>query len=138
MANIKHVHLAEQIGVREYGDWDPAVSGMQISVPAYTFKVGGADFELTESWDFTASTRPEETQVMAYLVRNIGSSDIEVLVDEIVIDGSEVPYMFGDGAYEMLAKLWYAKIPGDSSDLGSQEIMAFRTLPVEPDEEEAD
>lgn len=137
MATIVQVDALNIKGEQEYDDWDLAVSGVKVSVPAYTFVAGGASRVLDEPWDFSIVDRSEEAQVMAYLVEEVATGNIEVLIDEVLVDGSDAPYRFKDGAYNALAQLWYCKVPPNTTSLDELEIMAFRTVDVSPPDEEA-
>jgi len=106
-------------------------SGMTVTVKAGTFKMSGVDYEFTEDQDFVATADPtDDTVVTGYLTREIATGNPVLVVDEEVLDGSDVPFNFQGSAYKLLHKFYQLRVPAGATDLDAVDIQVFSI--VEP------
>ena len=103
-------------------------SGLDITVKAGSFKVGGQDYTLAEDSTYTAQNVAERVYVCAYLAWDTVQEQVEVVVDEMP-DSDPEAYDW-DGDEEMLYAIYQVKIPESTASLDEVEVFANKTVPV--------
>lgn len=124
----------EQRSVDHELDLAVEAAGMDITVKAGSFKYQGADLELVEDAVFTVSTRSGSAWLDGYLVKEVATGDIGVLVDERVSDGVELDlaYEWEGSPYERLLRVFEMAIPSDTSSLSGLELCVCRMIMPPP------
>ena len=108
-----------------------AENSMDVRVKAGMSKVAGVERELLNDSVHTCTADPAApTSVSGYLVRDTATDVIEVLVDEVILDGGDVPYTFDDDAYEALAYLFELTVPAAATDITGENITVRRIVPL--------
>ncbi len=97
-----------------------------INVKAGAVRFGGADESLGEDQTYDVVNRPQAADITCYMVRDTFDGSLTTLVDDVVLDGVDQRYVFRRGEqYELIAHLWQAHIPADTSDLAIINLRRF-------------
>lgn len=103
------------------------VNGIVITVGKGGFKFHGEDLTLDDDVEFTVTVDPtNDTAVLAYLVKVIADGSVDVVVDEVVSDGVDVPFNFKGSPYELLTRIFFCEVPAAAADLSAVDITAIR------------
>jgi len=121
--NIKYKHPNDSFDIQN----EVTVDDLTISVASGSFKSNGNVYNLTQNYDFVVSNRPEYTMLYGYLVDDAGT--IELLVDEIVFDGSPEVWYNWSGGEIPLHQIFTAKIPENSNNLDNAELWVYHMIP---------
>lgn len=105
------------------------VSGMVITVPAGAFINQGHNYVLASDQNYSVGASAQPRYLEGYLVKVVSTGALDVLVDEIVLDGVDVPYNFGDGTYEVLHRLFDIHVPENTIDLAPLELRRLQIVP---------
>ena len=115
-------------------DLDVAVeNSLDIRASSGSFKVSGVDYTLSEDDVITVDVdSSHETEVRGFLVKNLSTGNPEVLVDECVLDGIDVPFNFSsDANYKLLGKLYSIRVPAGTTDLSGLDLQVTRIVESE-------
>lgn len=91
---------------------DVQQNGMDIIVKSGSFRVRGIDFQVAEDITYTASSNQTYVvRAMGYMARSKEDDSIDLVVDEIVMDGFTKNSRWDNTRYELLCPLFWANIP---------------------------
>lgn len=102
-----------------------------VTVEAGLFKIAGQDYELDQVWTFQATSRPNMTVVMGYLVQDKTTEVVSMVIDEFVQDGVDVRWV-GDPNLNVLEELFWIKVPENVTNLDDIEVQVLRQIPPPP------
>lgn len=111
--------------------------GMKVVAKAGPFKHGGEDLALAEDVEYDVETSADTLWLDAFLVREVATGAITVLIDERVSDGVtfDDAYDFRGGPYEELFLLYSLAIPPNTTSLDDLTLTRYRMdLVVRPQE----
>jgi hypothetical protein len=106
-----------------------SVSGAVITVASGSFVIAKEALALTDSEEFTITSRPEDTDVHGYLVKDTDNAgEVRLLVDEVFSDDPEAYTFSRTGRFRLLYELFKVKVPpntssGEGLDLQVSEIV---------------
>ena len=105
-------------------------NSLDIRVSSGSFKIAGVEYTLASDDVVTVTVDPTyETEVRGFLVKNVSTGNPEILVDEYVLDGVDVPYsVTKDQDYELFAKLYIIRVPAGTTDLSGLDLRVKRFL----------
>jgi len=109
-------------------DLDVTVSGSVLTIPAGDFKVDGLDVSWGEQ-EFTLTQDPLKQLIIGYVAEDLTTGDVELLVDEILLDGDEDRYEFDDGLFRSLHILFQVTLPPNETDLDNADVLVWKTAP---------
>lgn len=107
--------------------------GMDITVSAGEFKLNGLDFSLEqdEVLSVVAHDTYEKT-IIGYLVRDIETDNSVLLIDEVLQDGEDSPYILeSNGPYDNTHRLLFFKVPPGASTLDEVDVKVFHSSLLE-------
>jgi len=107
------------------------VSGLDITLPAGTYKIAGADRLVALDQTYTVTTDPTyDHSVKGFIVREIGTGDIVLLVDDVADDGLDAPCdLSSSETYELLWRLFHVAVPAGTVDLAGLSLEVQQTTP---------
>lgn len=123
MAITKHVFHSPR--AQHAVDLTYQVVGMIITVKAGTLRIIGRDVVFTEDFGHEVPSSSVERYLKGFLVRNKTTDEITVVVDEILLDGTDEPFDFKTSDYESLMTLYEMAIPADTVSLEALELKTF-------------
>ena len=119
-------------------DFPVTLSGATITVGAGTMKYNGVDWPLLDDEVFTVVNRPDETEIVAYIVIDRGTvpaGELRVFVDDVIQDGIDVRHKFERSErYELVAYLYRVTIPGGTTDVSTLDYHRWRIIARPPEE----
>jgi len=100
-------------------------SGMVLTVRGGTFTLGGEEIELEADQPFTATSDADDpTAVIGYIVEEVATEAILLLVDEVVMDGVDEAYAFTrTGPYRALHRLFSMTVPAAATTLDAVDVV---------------
>lgn len=104
-------------------------AGGTVTVKAGTFVIAKTSHSLGADSDFTVTSRPNVTYVFGYLVKEIASGVVSVLVDEFIDDGVDSAYSFGGSPYELLSQIFRFVLPPNTATLNSVDVTVLTVQP---------
>lgn len=105
---------------------------LSLRVSSGAFKISGMSYVLDEDWVHLVTVNSEHfTDVFGYLAKNLSNGAIELVVDEVLLDGNDVPYRFNDGLYKLLTRLFTVRVPPLTIDLANLDIQVIRVRSAE-------
>lgn len=106
-------------------------TGMTITVEAGSFTIASVGYTLATDQNFIATADPtNDTVACGYLVKEISTGDIELMVDEVVMDGVDTPFDLDDGTYQLLHNLFAIKVPTGVANLDTETMEATKIVPL--------
>lgn len=110
-------------------------SGMDVSVKSGQFRVSGVDYEFTEDQDFSAEAAAEcDTIVTGYIAKDVSTGVLVLIVDEEVLDGEDVPFIFSGSGYDPIHRLFSLKVPAAATSLDGVDVTVYHI--VEPEKQD--
>lgn len=107
-------------------------SGLVLTVDAGVFTLGGSQYTLSDQSEHTVTPdATDETEVSGWLVQKISDSSIEVLVDETVHDGIDLPINFVAVGYTPLHQLFRVRVAANETNLSNTTINVFHVVEME-------
>ena len=109
-------------------------SGMDLTVKAGVFTINGVEHELAADELFTATADgASRTSVVGYLVEEVASGDVDLLVDETLMNGEDTGYAFERGGpYKAIHRLFAMIVPAGVTTLDGVDVaVSYITGPVE-------
>jgi hypothetical protein len=104
---------------------DLSQNGLQLTVDAGSFRVGGVDYELMEAAECDLTPDADYgMDVWGHLVKNAETGEISVLVDEVLRDGEDAPYTFG-ATYHNLHVLFVCEVEAAMATLDDAKLTLF-------------
>lgn len=112
--------------------------GMMVVAKAGAFKVGDEELELPEDFEYDVETSTSAVWLDAFLVREVATGVISLLIDERVSDGVvfDDPYIFEGGPYEELFLLYSLGIKPNTTSLDDLTLILYRMQLEEPQPQE--
>lgn len=91
-------------------------SGLNLSVDAGQFVVGGEQYSLTEPQEFTAIADVSfDTRITGYLVHDVAANAQVLLVDEVLLDNITQSYVFDGNDYRLIHRLFETTLPASAT-----------------------
>jgi hypothetical protein len=115
---------------RESFRLDVEVEGMTIRVKKGSFVTGGKSYSLSEDseYDVTGSAT-HKVSINGYIVLDRAKKP-QVLIDELVHDGVDQPYLFKDGQFTPLHPIFSIhKMAAGTKDLSGVAVKVYRDEP---------
>lgn len=105
------------------------ISGMTITVLGGGVHLAGQARVLAANESYAVTTRPEDTDVIGYLVEDTSNQELHVFVDEVVLDGLDDTYEFvRGGPYKLLHVLYKVRVPGNTLDIDTLDVTLFHIV----------
>jgi hypothetical protein len=106
----------------------------EIVVKAAKFVHNGKKYELLEDAVYALPDSPAPYALFGFLVKN-EVDEVSVLIDELLLDGTDRRYVIGDGdGLELLHKLFNASIHAHETVTKDLDVFVNRTVPHVPEE----
>jgi len=129
--NVREQKATESIHVV---DMTVEQTGLDVTVKAGSFKVGGQDYTLVEDSVYTAQNVAERVYVNAYLVWDTVQEEVSVMVEEMP-DSDPEAYEWNGSPYENLHCVYNIVIPASTSSLDAIDIDVHKTIPAPSSQE---
>lgn len=99
---------------------------LSIVVRAGSLRFAGVAGALDADATFDVATRGQAADLVAYVVRNVVTKALGVLLDEVVLDGVDAAYAYRRGdPHELLAHLFTVRIPADTTELDAVNLTKY-------------
>ena len=104
-----------------------STTGLTISVDAGSFTWTSSTRNLIATDHVVAVDPTDPTDVVGMLVLDV-NDDALVLVDEIIIDGIDLPYDFSASSYVLLHTLFIIRVPAAAANLDGLTLNCFNVI----------
>ena len=103
--------------------------GLQVTVKAGSFQLGGVAKQLAADQAFSIVNRSDPAWAIAYLVESESDQSIGLLVDDFVSDGVDTPFRFYPGCgYKCLMRMISIEVPPNTASLDGANVTRWRVL----------
>ena len=102
-------------------------SGLDITVKSGSFRYESVDYALGQDFTFTATQRPEKTDVIAFFAIRDSDGVVVVVVDENVYDetGWSESFEWDGSGYTRVCAIWNTNIPANTATLDDVNINIY-------------
>jgi len=107
--------------------------GMTVVVKAGAIKWKDEDLSLNQDESFSIVSDVDHVKtVVGYIVREVSTGDLMLLVDEVLQNGSDRSYRFErNGPYHCIHRLIYFHVPAGAESLDDVDIRVSHSVSVE-------
>jgi hypothetical protein len=99
---------------------------MDILVGAGSIISSSNTYSLSEDVTHTCVADPTHiTRVYGFLALNTASGLMELVVDELVINGSDTMYLFDSNPYKKLHRLFLIDVPAGTTDITGEDVIVL-------------
>ncbi len=98
---------------------DIKISGGKVTVPKFKGRMGTLEFELKEGEEFKATSRPVDTEIFGYIVKD-AAGDIHLLVDEV--SSQDPPFDFETNGITRLQFVFALTLPANTMEFSGGRV----------------